>query len=339
MRLAARMPPSLALPGRPAAASRAARTAGRTLGRSRAGRSRAVRVGNPRAPRRCWWWARSTATSGPGCRSPAACAARVRRAGRAVADRRAQPRRRRGRQTPERARGRPQPQLPRRLARRRPARSTPTTPAPGRCSEPESRVVRDLIRAHPPAGDRLVPPADEPGDQGTGGDRALEASTRAARACATAASTRCPAPATSWQNRTLPRLDTAFVVELPGGRLERARHARHAGAALAVATAVAPPHVRKPIPFGDDAQARDARLRPAPLRHRLLPARPPAGDRRALHRQRTASRSAYNTFARNRPDAELGELPGRLRALRDRPRRDDLRAGARPRSCAATRSG
>jgi len=103
---------------------------------------------------------------------------------------------------------------------------------------------------------------------------------------------------------------TAFVVELPGGELSARSTRRHAGAALTVARAIAPPPtVRRRISFGED---RKRQMRAYARRHYGI-------DSFALDRPRvivehyTASNSfdsAYDTFARNRPDPELGELPG-----------------------------
>jgi N-acetylmuramoyl-L-alanine amidase len=115
--------------------------------------------------------------------------------------------------------------------------------------------------------------------------------------------------AVSWQNTSFPG-DTAFVVELPGGPLPAAGARRHAGAALALARAVAPPGVvSKPIPF--DAK-RKADMRGYAQRHygiddhRLR-------DPKVIVQHYTVTDTfdpVYNTFAPNRPDAELGELPG-----------------------------
>jgi N-acetylmuramoyl-L-alanine amidase len=115
--------------------------------------------------------------------------------------------------------------------------------------------------------------------------------------------------AVSWQNTSFPG-DTAFVVELPGGALPAAGARRHAGAALALARAVAPPGVvSKPIPF--DAK-RKADMRGYAQRHygiddhRLR-------DPKVIVQHYTVTDTfdpVYNTFAPNRPDAELGELPG-----------------------------
>ena len=115
--------------------------------------------------------------------------------------------------------------------------------------------------------------------------------------------------ATSWQNHSF-RGDTAFVVELPGGRLSPRVTARNARATMSLARAVAPPRdVRKPIPFGKE---RKQQMREYAQRHygfddyRL---RKP----RVIVEHYTASNSfssAWNTFASNQPDVELHELPG-----------------------------
>lgn len=115
--------------------------------------------------------------------------------------------------------------------------------------------------------------------------------------------------AVSWQNTTF-RGDTAFVVELPAGPLSSAGVRRHARATLALAKAVAPPRVvSKPIPF--DAK-RKADMRGYAMRHygiddhRLR-------DPKVIVQHYTVTDTfapVYNTFAPNRPDAELGELPG-----------------------------
>jgi len=118
-----------------------------------------------------------------------------------------------------------------------------------------------------------------------------------------------PGTATGWQNHSFPG-STAFVVELPAGRLSARGVRRHAGAVTAVARAIAPPRVRqRPIPFGSKrkretvAYARrhygidDWRLR----------------QPRVIVEHYTANDSfgaTYNTFAPDRPDSELGELPG-----------------------------
>ncbi|MDP9133803.1 MAG: DUF2817 domain-containing protein [Actinomycetota bacterium] len=118
-----------------------------------------------------------------------------------------------------------------------------------------------------------------------------------------------PGTATSWQNHSFPR-DSAFVVELPAGRLDDAAVDRHADAVLALARTVAPPRVvQTPIPFG---QRRRREMRAYADRHYGI-------DDYRLRRPRvivehyTASNSfssAFDTFAADIPDVELGELPG-----------------------------
>jgi beta-N-acetylhexosaminidase len=115
--------------------------------------------------------------------------------------------------------------------------------------------------------------------------------------------------AVSWQNRTFAG-DTAFVVELPAGALPPAGVRRHSNAALSLARAVAPaPVVSKPIPYG---ATRRAEMRAYARRHYGI-------DDFRLRRPRvivehyTVTDSfgpVFDTFATDRPDVELGELPG-----------------------------
>ena len=115
--------------------------------------------------------------------------------------------------------------------------------------------------------------------------------------------------AVSWQNTSFGG-DTAFVVELPGGALPGAGARRHVRAVLSLAGAVAPPRVvSKPIPFDDK---RKADMRGYARRHygiddhRLR-------DPKVIVQHYTVTDTfapVYNTFAPNRPDVELGELPG-----------------------------
>jgi N-acetylmuramoyl-L-alanine amidase len=118
-----------------------------------------------------------------------------------------------------------------------------------------------------------------------------------------------PGTAISWQNDRF-QGDTAFVVELPGGRLSPAGAARHARAVRALARAVAaPPVVQRPIPFGE---RRKQEMRQYAMRHYGI-------DDYRLRRPRvivehyTATDSfapVYNYFATDAPDPELHELPG-----------------------------
>ena len=85
-----------------------------------------------------------------------------------------------------------------------------------------------------------------------GGDRFLERLYAAALGPALGSTRRRPGRP-RWQNRDASRATRPFVVELPGGPLSRRGAARHAGAVLAVARAIAPPRERsRPIPFGAD---------------------------------------------------------------------------------------
>jgi hypothetical protein len=123
--------------------------------------------------------------------------------------------------------------------------------------------------------------------------------------------------ATSWQNHRWPDA-SAFVVELPAGRLARAAADRHARAVLAVApiaarsTAAAAPKPAiewDPIPFGSD---RRRQMRRYSLRH-YGEARARLVDPKVIVEHYTASSSfssAFNTFASNAPDVEYGERPG-----------------------------
>jgi N-acetylmuramoyl-L-alanine amidase len=115
--------------------------------------------------------------------------------------------------------------------------------------------------------------------------------------------------AVSWQNSTFPG-DTAFVVELPAGRLPAAAGRRHAGAVLRLARAVAPPRVvQKPIPFGED---RKADMRGYARRHYGIDDHRLRDPKVVVQHYTVTDTFApvYNAFAPNRPDPELGELPG-----------------------------
>lgn len=181
-------------------------------------------------------------------------------------------------------------------------------PGPAPLSEPESRALAALVRRVRPRVTvwyhqhmRLV--------DRSGGDPYLERlyATRSGLPYKRIAP--LPGTATSWQNDAFPD-DSAFVVELPAGRLDAPAAARHAGAVVALARAVAPPRVvQTPIPFG---ARRKGEMRAYANRHygiddyRLR--RP-----RAIVEHYTASNSfasAFDTFAANTPDVELGELPG-----------------------------
>jgi len=182
-------------------------------------------------------------------------------------------------------------------------------------SEPESRAVRRLVR-------RVRPDVTIWYHQAL---RLVDYSSAADRALVRGYARRVGLPArrigflsgiaTRWQNTYFPRT-SAFVVELPDGRLSPAGATRHARAVLAVArtarraATTAPPQIRQwRIPFGPDRKRdmrRYARRHYGIDDHRLVDPRVIV-----LHLSVTdTARAVFNTFAPNRPDAELGELPG-----------------------------
>ena len=113
----------------------------------------------------------------------------------------------------------------------------------------------------------------------------------------------------SWQNSSFEG-DTAFVVELPGGRLGAAEARRHARTVLALARAIAPARVTlKPIPYGPErrAQMADYAQRHYGIHdHRLR-------DPKVIVQHYTVTDTfapVFDFFSVNQPDPELGELPG-----------------------------
>jgi N-acetylmuramoyl-L-alanine amidase len=179
---------------------------------------------------------------------------------------------------------------------------------PGPLSEPESQALAAFIERERPrvtlwyhqALHRVVP---------GGGDARLERLYSRRSGLPRRALEPLPGTAISWQNHRFPG-DTAFVVELPAGRLPAAGVARHAGAVRALARAVAPPPVvQRRIPFGE---RRKEEMRQYAQRHYGI-------DDYRLRRPRvivehyTATDSfgpVYSYFATDAPDPELHELPG-----------------------------
>jgi N-acetylmuramoyl-L-alanine amidase len=183
-------------------------------------------------------------------------------------------------------------------------------------SEPESRAVRRLVRRlHPDVTIwyhqhmRLVNLSD-------GVDRQVARAYARRVGLPARALGRYRGTATKWQNHAFPGT-SAFVVELPAGRLSAASARRHARAVLAAgedaaaataATTSRPHVVWRRIPFG---ATRKAQTRAYAERHygtataRLRP--------KVIVEHFTASStfsSAWNTFAANAPDVELHERPG-----------------------------
>jgi N-acetylmuramoyl-L-alanine amidase-like protein/zinc carboxypeptidase len=182
-------------------------------------------------------------------------------------------------------------------------------PGPRPFSEPESRTVRDLTLRIRPRVTIWYHQHLNLVTKRTGGDVRLEAvyAHRARmrhRRLAALSGT-----ATAWQNRTV-RDGTAFTVELPGGSLSRTGVRRHARAVLAVAGAIAPPPlVRRPIPFGD---RRKREMRAYARRHYGIDSFH-LDHPHVIVEHYTATNSfgsAFSTFASDSPDPELHELPG-----------------------------
>jgi beta-N-acetylhexosaminidase len=182
-------------------------------------------------------------------------------------------------------------------------------------SEPESRALRKLIlRVKPDVTVWLHQPygivVDTPG--------ARKATLRAYAkrvGLPLRALPRYPGTAVGWQHAVRPD-DEAFVVELPAGAVSAATARRHAAAILATARASAaaaaaarPTIVQSPIPFGTrrKRQMKAYARRHYGLNTHLLK------QPRVIVEHFTASdsfSSAFNTFASNARDSELGELPG-----------------------------
>ena len=119
----------------------------------------------------------------------------------------------------------------------------------------------------------------------------------------------------SWQHQRFPG-STAFVVELPAGRLPARAVGRHARAVLSVAArgaraaaALQPVILDDPIPFG---ARRRRQMRAYSLRH-YGDARARLTEPKVIVEHFTATTtfdSAWSTFATNAPDVEFGERPG-----------------------------
>jgi N-acetylmuramoyl-L-alanine amidase len=179
---------------------------------------------------------------------------------------------------------------------------------PGPASEPETQAIQRFVERERPRVTLWYHQALQLVVKSTG-DPALERLYSRRSGLPRRRLPRYHGTAVSWQNTTF-RGDTSFVVELPGGSLPAAGVRRNARAALALSRAVAPPRVvQKPIPF--DAE-RKADMRAYARRHYGI------DDHRLSepnvivqhYTVTTSFQPVYDTFAPNRPDPELGELPG-----------------------------
>jgi hypothetical protein len=190
---------------------------------------------------------------------------------------------------------------------------------PGRrpLSEPESRAVRRLVRRIHPDVTIWYHQALRLVDAGSGADRSLVSAYAQRAGLPVGRIGFLPGVATRWQNRAFPGT-SAFVVELPAGRLSAAAVKRHAAAVRVVARrssqagaaqSTPEPDIRRHrIPFG---KTRKEQMRGYARRHYGI-------DDFRLRRPKvivlhlsvtTDAQSVFNTFAPNTPDPELGELP------------------------------
>jgi N-acetylmuramoyl-L-alanine amidase len=196
-------------------------------------------------------------------------------------------------------------------------------------SEPETRAVRRLTRRIRPQVTIWYHQALELVDTGSGADpRFVQAYARRSGLPARRIGF-LPGVATRWQNNRFPGT-SAFVVELPAGRLSKTKTEDHIGAVHAVARlaptifrprvgavqlshisdrVVQPPIDRRHIPFG---ARRKQEMRRYARRHYGIDDYHLRHPRVVvLHLSVTESaQSVIETFARDQPDPELGELPG-----------------------------
>jgi len=189
-------------------------------------------------------------------------------------------------------------------------------PGPSPASEPETRALRGVIRRLRPDVTIWYHQHLELVTLVPGADLALIRAYARRVGLPARRLPRYRGTATSWQNARFPG-DSAFVVELPAGSLSRAAARRHARAALATvsrgrsaaASAASKPRiVQSPI---DYSRKRRREMRAYAIRHYGV--RSNRVDVKTIVEHVTAGssyESAYNTFAANVPDQELGELPG-----------------------------
>jgi N-acetylmuramoyl-L-alanine amidase len=179
-------------------------------------------------------------------------------------------------------------------------------------SEPESRAVRRLVRRIRPDVTIWYHQPLREVDLSSGANPALVRSYGRRVGLPVRRIGFLPGIATRWQNTYFPGT-SAFVVELAAGALSRSAAARHARAVLAVggearSAASAPPIRQWRIPFGPQRKRdmrRYARRHYGIDDHRLTDPRVVV-----LHLSVTdTARAVFNTFAPNRPDPELHELP------------------------------
>jgi N-acetylmuramoyl-L-alanine amidase-like protein/zinc carboxypeptidase len=188
-------------------------------------------------------------------------------------------------------------------------------------SEPESRAARRLVRSLRPNLTVWYHQALGLVDLGSGANRKTVRSYARRVGLPARRIGFLPGVATRWQNHRFPGT-SAFVVELRGGRLSRTAADRHARSVLEVGTDLAgsrsqgtassngpPGIIRRRIPFGT---VRKQEMRRYARRHYGIDDYRLRNPRViVLHLSVTTSAEAViRTFAPDRPDPELGELPG-----------------------------
>jgi hypothetical protein len=188
-------------------------------------------------------------------------------------------------------------------------------PGPRAASEPETRALMRLVRRVRPDVSVHYHQALRLVNLSVGADPAVVRAYARRVGLPAAPLPHYRGTATSWSNHELPGT-SAFVVELPGGPLSPADARRHARAVMDVAAgtaraaAVPRPAIRwHPIPYGP---RRRAQMRAYARRHYGLDTAR-LRDPKVIVEHFTASSTlapAYDTFAANRPDVELHELPG-----------------------------
>ncbi len=179
---------------------------------------------------------------------------------------------------------------------------------PGPASEPETQVLQRFIERERPRVTlwyhqalRMVVTAE--------GDPALERLYARGSGLPRRALPDYHGTVSSWQNSSFEG-DTAFVVELPGGRLDTTSVRRHTRTVLSLARAIAPARVTpKPIPYGPERRAQMADY--AQRHYGIADYR--LRDPKVIVQHYTVTDSfppVFNYFSVNQPDPELNELPG-----------------------------
>ena len=197
----------------------------------------------------------------------------------------------------------------------------------GPASEPETQVMQRFIERERPRVTLWYHQALQIVVKSTG-DPVLERLYSARSGLPRRSLPRYHGTAVSWQNHSFPG-DSAFVVELPGGPLPSDRRARATPTPCWHSRVRSRRRARSRSRFRSATSAgptwRDYAQRHYGIHDFRL------RNPRVIVEHYTVTSSfqpVFDYFSRNEPDPELHELPGRVLALRDRPRWDDLPARA-----------